>query len=227
MSPIIVALDFPSLDEARSLAIALSSEVAGFKVGLELITGVGPEAIEEIAALGKPVFADAKLHDIPNTVEAAARRVASAGARWVTAHASGGIDMLRAACSGMGDRGVLAVTVLTSLDDQALAAVGVQTGVVDQVLRLARLAEAAGVEGAVCSPAEVSAVKKMHPGLALFTPGVRPAGADVDDQRRISTPGQAISKGADYVVIGRPITRASDPIAAAREIASSIVRVGT
>jgi orotidine-5'-phosphate decarboxylase len=227
MSPIIVALDFPTLDEARALATSLGPEVAGFKVGLELITGVGPAAIEEIAALGRPIFADLKLHDIPNTVEGAARRIAAAGARWITVHASGGLDMLRAARSGMGEGGVLAVTVLTSLDDGALADVGVETGVLDQVLRLARVAEAAGVEGAVCSPVEVAAVKQAHPGLTVFTPGVRPQGANADDQRRISTPDQAIASGADYVVIGRPITRAPDPIAAAREIASSIARVGT
>lgn len=224
VSPIVVALDFPDLGQARDMAVELGDYVAGFKVGLELLTGVGPAAVSEIAALGKPVFADAKLHDIPNTVERAATRIGAAGARWLTVHASGGAAMIAAAVKGMGGEGVLAVTVLTSLDEDGLASVGIEVPVMDQVLRLSALAESAGAEGVVCSPVEANAVKSAQPGLSLFTPGVRPRGATPDDQRRTSTPNEALSAGADYLVIGRPITSAPDPAAAAREIASSITR---
>lgn len=225
MSPIIVALDFPTLEEARALAGQVSDHVAGFKVGLELLTGVGPRAIEAIADLGKPVFADAKLHDIPNTVESATARLAAAGARWVTVHASGGTEMMEAAISGMGEQGVLAVTVLTSLDHEGLVSIGVGEGMLEQVLRLVELGVSAGVEGVVSSPNEASSIKSRHPELLLFTPGVRPAGAGRDDQSRVTTPAEASKAGADYLVVGRPITRAPDPGEAAREIASSIARV--
>jgi len=144
VSEIIVALDFSTIEEARSMAELVGSEVAGFKVGLELITGVGPQAISLIAALEKPVFADVKLHDIPNTVGGAARRIAAAGARWVTVHAAGGREMMKAAVEGMGGAGVLAVSVLTSFDERDLDATGIESGLGEQVVRLARLADEAG-----------------------------------------------------------------------------------
>lgn len=222
MSPIIVALDFPTLEEARALAGQVSDHVAGFKVGLELLTGVGPRAIEAIADLGKPVFADAKLHDIPNTVESAARRIADAGARWVTVHASGGSDMMRAAVVAMGTEGVLAVTVLTSLTSSDLEETGVTKSPTEQVLRLAALGEAAGVEGLVCSPEEVGALRGSGVALSLFTPGIRLPGHERDDQKRVATPQLASAAGADYLVIGRSITRAEHPAVVAREIASSL-----
>jgi orotidine-5'-phosphate decarboxylase len=225
VSPIVVALDFPELGPAREMARDLAEYAAGFKVGLELLTGVGPAAVSEIAGLGRPVFADAKLHDIPNTVERAAARIGAAGARWVTVHAAGGAEMVRAAVAGMGGNGVLAVTVLTSVDQPGLAAIGVDRPLIDQVLTLTALAESAGAEGVVCSPGEARAIKSARTGLTLFTPGVRPEGSNPHDQKRVSTPAEAIAAGADYLVIGRPITAAPDPVAAAREIASSITRI--
>ena len=207
------------------MAGKVSDHVAGFKVGLELLTGVGPRAIEDIVDLGKPVFADAKLNDIPNTVQRATARLAAAGARWVTVHATGGVEMMEAAVTGMGGQGVLAVTVLTSLDDEGLVSIGVREGMLEQVLRLVELGVFAGVEGVVSSPNEASPIKSGHPELLLFTPGVRPAGVGRDDQSRVTTPAEALKAGADYLVIGRPITRAPDPGVAAREIASSITRI--
>lgn len=223
MSGIIVALDFSTVEIAKGVAERLSDTVAGFKVGLELLTGVGPRAVEDIADLGKPVFADAKLHDIPNTVERAAANLAGAGARWLTVHIAGGAAMIRAAAAGMGGNGVLGVTVLTSLSETDLASVGVSSGSEEHAMTLTRLAADCGAEGVVCSPAEVASVSTL--GLVTFTPGVRPAGAESDDQRRVATPEEAVRAGADYLVIGRPITRASDPVSAAREIAASIARL--
>lgn len=222
MSPLIVALDFPSLDTAERLASSIAEHVGGFKVGMELLMGEGPAAIEGIARLGLPVFADAKLHDIPNTVERAAERIRSAGARWVTAHGGGGLEMIEAATSGMAGTGVLVVTMLTSLSAIDLAGLGVTGSVDDHVARMTRLADAGSAEGVVCSPGEIEVVKTAAPGLKVFTPGVRPEQATTDDQKRVSTPEDAMSRGADYLVIGRPITRADDPAESARKIAASI-----
>jgi orotidine-5'-phosphate decarboxylase len=225
MNRIIVALDLPTMEAARRMAERLSGEVGGFKIGLELLTGVGPSAIEDIATLGKPVFADAKLHDIPTTVERAAAHLAATGARWVTVHVSGGKEMIRAAVSGMNGDGVLGVTMLTSLAKDDLEEIGVTSAVSDQVVRMSRLAAASGAEGVVCSPAEVHSLKKLDLGLSIFTPGIRPDGAGHHDQMRVATPAEAAAAGADYLVIGRPITSAVDPVATAREIAAAIDRV--
>lgn len=222
MNRIIVALDVPTLDEAKQLAQALTDEVGGFKVGMELLMGAGPAAIETIAGYGRPVFADAKLHDIPNTVERAAVRVRDAGARWVTVHAGGGVDMIDAANRGMNGTGVLVVTMLTSLSGADLPAIGIDATVEEHVVNMTQLARKGSAEGVVCSPAEIVAVKRAGTGLDVFTPGVRPAQSNSDDQRRVATPEQARQNGADYLVIGRPITRADDPVESAREIASSI-----
>ena len=204
------------------MAEIVSTEVAGFKVGLELITGVGPQAISLIAGRGKPVFADAKLHDIPNTVAGAAQRIAAAGARWVTVHAAGGREMMEAAVEGMGDGGVLAVSVLTSFAQEDLTATGVSIDLEDQVLKLAHLAEDAGVEGLVCAPRDVAVVRNAALELTIFTPGIRMDLDSTQDQKRVGTPADAVNAGADYLVVGRPITRAGDPAAAAREINRSI-----
>lgn len=225
VSPVIVALDVPSLPEAERLARALQSEVGGFKVGMELLMGEGPRAIAVLADLGLPVFADAKLHDIPNTVGRAAARIRAAGARWVTVHGSGGSSMIEAAVENMGGSGVLAVTMLTSLNASDLAAIGVNATPADYVSTLAALAAGAGSEGVVCSPGEITAVRGAEPSLQIFTPGVRPETSDPGDQQRVATPEQAIVDGADYLVIGRPITAAPDPVIAAREIAASITAV--
>lgn len=225
VSPVIVALDMPSLEEAERLATSLVDDVGGFKVGMELLMGEGPRAISAIADIGLPVFADAKLHDIPNTVGRAAERIRSAGARWVTVHAAGGVSMIEAAVKGMGGSGVLAVTMLTSLGGEDLPVIGVDMTPTDYVERLAGLAEAAGAEGVVCSPEEIATVRHAKPGLRIFTPGVRPETHEPGDQRRVATPERALADGADYLVIGRPITRAPDPVLAAREIAASVATV--
>ena len=220
-SPVIVALDVPTAEEAVRLAERLAPHVGGFKVGLELLMGPGPAIIGAIRQLGKPVFADAKLADIPNTVEAAARQLAALGARWVSVHAGGGLDMLKAAVAGLmnGARGnyagILAVTVLTNFDGGALGSVGVAGTVGKQTARLARLAAAAGVEGVVCSVRELGDVGQVASGLLRVTPGIRPAGGDPHDQMRVATPAEARKRGADLLVIGRPITRAKDPVAEA------------
>jgi orotidine-5'-phosphate decarboxylase len=192
-------------------------------VGLELVTGSGPETITTVAALGRPVFADLKLHDIPNTVRGAARRIAAAGARWVTVHASGGREMMEAAVAGMGGTGVLAVTVLTSFAEHDLESIGVRSGLENQVIGLAELAVEAGVEGLVCAPGDVAAIRAKGIASTVFTPGIRLEGSTGnDDQKRVGTPVSAVTAGADYLVIGRPITKAPDPVFALREITASL-----
>ncbi|HEX2403117.1 MAG TPA: orotidine-5'-phosphate decarboxylase, partial [Acidimicrobiia bacterium] len=201
--------------------------VGGFKVGLELLMGEGPAVVSRVAALGAPVFVDAKLHDIPNTVAGAAARLGSIGARWVTVHASGGEEMMRAAVEALAagaepGAGVLAVTVLTSLDEATLRTVGFGMGAAEQTGAMARLAAAAGAEGVVCAVPEAETVKALGLGLTVATPGIRPAGAERADQRRVATPGEAIRRGADLLVVGRPITAAADPIAAAEAVSKEI-----
>jgi len=228
LNPVLVALDLPTAEEAVRLAERLAPHVGGFKVGLELLMGPGPATVAAIRRLGRPVFVDAKLADIPNTVEAAARQLGALGARWVTVHASGGADMIKAAIAGLregargNETGVLAVTVLTSVDGANLASVGVTGTVGKQTARLARLAAAAGAEGVVCSVRELGDVGQVAPGLLRVTPGIRPIGAFPDDQARVATPGEAIKRGADLLVIGRPITRAQDPVAAAQAISEEL-----
>jgi orotidine-5'-phosphate decarboxylase len=228
VNPVLVALDLPNLERAEQSARALKDHVGGFKVGLELLMSEGPEVVSRIAELGLPVFADAKLHDIPNTVEHAAAALASRGARWVTAHVGGGIQMLEAAVvglsSGSGARsaGVLGVTVLTSLDREDLQALGVTRSVEAQTLELARLAESAGAEGVICSPLEVSSVKSIALELKAVTPGIRLHDSDDHDQKRTSTPVEALKAGADWIVVGRAITAAADPVDAALSIVESL-----
>lgn len=222
MNRIIVALDLETLESADRLAGRLAAEVAGFKVGMELLMAAGPHAIETISRHGKPVFADAKLHDIPNTVARATARIREAGARWVTVHAAGGVEMIEVANDAMGGTGVLVVTMLTSLTASDLPTIGIDATPQDHVVDMARLAAKASAEGVVCSPAEVRAVKRAETGLEVFTPGVRLAASMNDDQKRVATPERARRDGADYLVIGRPITRSADPVGSAREIAASI-----
>lgn len=228
MNPLLVALDLPSLEQAEKLARALSDQVGGFKVGLGLLMSEGPEVVSKIANVGLPVFADAKLHDIPNTVENASHALAARGARWVTAHVGGGTQMLEAAVTGLesgsGARsvGVLGVTILTSLDINDLDALGVSRSVEAQTLELTRLAWASGAEGVICSPLEVSSVKSMAPGITTVTPGIRPSGTDTDDQKRTSTPVEALEAGADLIVVGRAITGADDPVDAAAAIIDTL-----
>lgn len=227
VSPVLLALDFSDLERARSLASRLIEHVAGYKVGLELLMAEGPRAVTEIAGLGLPVFADAKLHDIPTTVRGAASGLSRAGARWVTAHASGGRQMLEAAIDGMSDgpaeaSGILAVTVLTSMDAEDLISVGVAGSMEHHVQQLASLASGSGAEGVICSPHEIATVKEVSPDLLAVTPGIRTSGASRDDQKRAMTPEAALEMGADLLVIGRSITAAPDPVTAAAEIAKSL-----
>jgi len=226
-NPLIVAIDTPTRESAVALAEATAPHIGAFKVGLGLLHGPGPALIGELAALGLPVFADAKLHDIPSQVERAARALGAAGARWVTVHASGGREMMRAAVAGLvagsGDSGgVLAVSVLTSLDGAALAEVGIAAEPDDLVAAMAAAAAECGAEGLVCSPQEIRVAREAAPHLTIVTPGIRPAGVGRGDQRRTATPQQALADGATWLVVGRAITAAADPGAAAAAIRAAI-----
>jgi len=227
-NPILVALDTQTAEEAVRLATAVEASVGGFKIGLRLLLGPGPATISAVSGLGKPVFADAKLHDIPSQVEAAARRLAGYGARWVTAHVAGGPAMLEAAASGLaagsGDHaGVLGVTVMTSLHTADLAAVGIKASPGKLTSRMARVAAQAGCEGVICSPRELGVIADVAPELVKVTPGIRPETyQSSDDQARTATAGDAIRRGADWLVIGRPITEAPDPVAAAAALRDEV-----
>jgi orotidine-5'-phosphate decarboxylase len=225
-APIAVALDAPDVETAARRAQAVTPYVAVVKVGLELFCRTGPSIVETVrGGSGVDLFLDLKLHDIPNTVAGAARGVARLKPRYLTVHATGGADMVRAAVEAAPDVTIAAVTVLTSMSAEALAAVGLEGPPLDAVRRLAALAVGAGAGALVCSPHEVAAVRaEVGPDIILITPGVRPLGADVQDQARVATPLQALADGADLLVIGRPITGASDPGAAAAEIAASLTR---
>jgi orotidine-5'-phosphate decarboxylase len=223
-----VALDAPDLPTAETWARAVAPQVGLLKVGLELFSAEGGHAVQRIAQHGK-VFLDLKLHDIPNTVAGAVRSLAPLRPAWLTIHAAGGAAMIAAAReaaekAGGADRmKILAVTVLTSIDAATLSDTGVSGGPVQQVLRLARLAVAAGADGLVCSPREVAPLRAaLGEGPALIVPGVRPAGSAADDQARTATPEEMAAAGADFVVIGRPITKATDPAAAAASIARAL-----
>ena len=231
MSPdaarIIVALDTPDPDQALEWADSLRGEVGVVKVGLELFTRAGPALVRELRAREHRVFLDLKLHDIPHTVRRSVVSIASLDVQMTTLHAAGGSAMLRAATEARNQADsslqLLAVTVLTSLDDDALEEIGLRGPASRRVPALASLAAACGVDGAVCSPLEAAAVRRAAgAGFLLVTPGVRPAGASHDDQARASTPAAAVRNGADYIVVGRPITRADDPCAAARRIAAEL-----
>jgi orotidine-5'-phosphate decarboxylase len=226
-NPIFVALDTPALARASELAAQLSPFVGGVKLGLEFVGANGPEGVRAIVKLGVPVFLDVKLHDIPNTVAGAMKALAPLGASLINVHASGGAAMMRAAADAAASvrpqPKVLAVTVLTSLDASDLRATGVSGTPLDQVMRLAKLAQASGLDGVVCSPEEIAVIRTAcGADFLIVTPGVRPAGAAHDDQRRIMTPKRALEAGADFLVIGRPITAAPDPAEAARTIAAEL-----
>jgi orotidine-5'-phosphate decarboxylase len=235
-SRIVFALDLPSVDEARRAALAVRDAVGMLKVGLELFVAAGPAAVGIGRDAGRPVFLDLKLCDIPETVERAVGSAAALGARVLTVHASGGAEMLRRAArraereaSGLT---IAAVTVLTSLDESDLAGMGLAPDVGAHALRLARLAFDQGVRAFVCSPRELRVMRAGLPqGVTLFTPGVRatpdPAAPRTDDQKRVATASQAVLDGADWLVVGRPIRDANDPLAAARAIAREAALAGS
>lgn len=216
MNPIIIALDVPTVKEAAALAETIGDAAGAFKVGLELYSAEGPGAIS--AAGGRPVFLDLKLHDIPTTVARAVRALASRGVDLLTVHALGGRAMLEAANEAKSGEKILAVTILTHLDDAALSEVGLPPADVAVPL-LAKLAADAGCDGVVCAPTDLVAVREACPSpFLIVTPGVRPAGSDRDEQVRALTPRAAVEAGADRIVVGRPVTRARDPRAAALAI---------
>jgi orotidine-5'-phosphate decarboxylase len=226
-NPIFVALDTGDLGRAVDLAKAVRPHVGALKVGLEFISAQGPAGIREIASLGLPVFADVKFHDIPNTVAGAARAIAGLGVAMFNVHASGGEAMLRAAKDAAADVDpkvkLVAVTVLTSMADEDLPSVGQGDSVALQVARLARMAKDCGLDGVVCSPREIEVVRRAcGRDFLIVTPGIRPAGVAMADQRRATTPLEAVQMGADILVVGRPITAAADPAAAARVIAEEV-----
>jgi orotidine-5'-phosphate decarboxylase len=225
-APVAVALDAANLDTAARWAALVTPHVSTVKIGLELYLRYGPDVVATVrGATGVGVFLDLKLHDIPATVAGAARAVSRLRPEILTVHAAAGSDVIRAAVESAPATCVAAVTVLTSLGDDDLSALGVPGPVSDVVRRMAVLAVAAGARGLVCSPQEVAAVRaEVGPDVLLITPGVRPAGADLHDQTRVATPEEAIRAGADLLVIGRPITGAPDPGAAAAAVAASIRR---
>ncbi|GAA4189245.1 orotidine-5'-phosphate decarboxylase [Microbispora amethystogenes] len=226
-APIAVALDAPDLETAARWAGLVTPHVSTVKVGLELYLRYGPDVIASVrGASGVQVFLDLKLHDIPNTVGAAARAVARLKPTYLTVHAAGGPAMVRAAVEASPGTRIAAVTLLTSLSEADLREVGIQGPPVDAARRMAAVAVGAGAQALVCSPREVAAVRaEVGPEITLITPGVRPAGAETQDQARVATPEHAVAQGADLLVIGRPITGAPDPGAAAAAIAAALRRV--
>jgi orotidine-5'-phosphate decarboxylase len=222
---IIIALDVPSAQEAQELIGRLRDRVGWFKVGLQLFAAVGPAIVEEIKKGGAKVFLDLKFHDIPNTVQQAVRSACALGADMLTIHLCGGSEMCRAAVQGRAQSStlLLGVTVLTSQNDQTLAEVGIKANVAEQVLLLATLAKAAGIDGLIASPHEIRLLRnRFGPRFTIVTPGIRPTGADRGDQKRVMTPSEAIKAGSDYLVIGRSITGTADPVAALNGIEAEL-----
>jgi orotidine-5'-phosphate decarboxylase len=223
---LIVALDLPDGAAALALIDRLENLVLWFKIGLELYVSEGNKIVETVRSRGYSVFLDLKLHDIPNTVAGAVRSVTKSGAGMLTLHAAGGPAMLAAAQEAAfalpSPPKLLAVTVLTSMDPAQLASTGIAVSPADQVMRLAKMAYDTGIRGFVASAEEVAILRLAHPDATLVIPGIRPAGVDTDDQKRIATPSAAIAAGADYLVIGRPITQAADPATAAKAILEEI-----
>ena len=221
---LIVALDVPTARQARELAAQVGDAAGIYKVGLQLFTAEGPAVVRDLVSSGKRVFLDLKLHDIPNTVAHAVKLARTLGASMLTVHSCGGPAMLKAAAEAAdGDFLLLAVTVLTSMDESELSQVGVGGRVQDQVLRLAELARAAGCGGVVASARESSLIRGLvGEGFAIVNPGVRPSGAELNDQRRVATPAEAIRAGATHIVVGRPITQAAHPAQSAAAIVAEI-----
>jgi len=223
VNPIYVAIDTPDIERAETLARAVASEAGGLKLGLEFFCANGPAGVARIASAGQPLFLDLKLHDIPNTVAKAVAALRPLRPAVLTVHAAGGRAMLEAAKAAAPDgTRVVAVTVLTSLDAGDLDAAGVSGTAAEQVARLANLARESGLDGIVCSGAEVAAAHEAWPDGFFVVPGIRPAGSEQSDQKRVVTPTQALDDGASILVIGRPITGADDPAAAIAAISATL-----
>lgn len=231
-NPIIVALDVPTAEQALKLAQELAPVAGGFKIGSELFTSAGPDIVRRIRGMGSPVFLDLKFHDIPNTVAKAVAAAVKLDVQMLTVHASGGVEMLKAAEQVAQESAwnlghtpplVLAVTVLTSLDSNVLSEIGLDPNISRQVRRLANMANKAGLRGLVCSPREVAEVRQIVPASTqLVTPGIRAGDAPADDQKRTLAPREALSLGANWLVIGRPIYGAENPRAAAERILKEV-----
>ena len=231
-NPVFVALDTTDQGQAAAMARRLIGLVGGFKLGLEYFVANGPAGMAAVSSLGMPLFIDLKLHDIPNTVAAAMRGVVRLNAAITTIHASGGAAMIRAATDaakdeaaklGVAPPAVVAVTILTSLDQAGAEAIGFSGQILDQVKRLAALAQDSGADGIVCSPLEVDAIRALcGPDFKLVIPGIRPTWSEAGDQKRVLTPSEARAKGADVLVIGRPIIAAADPAEAAGRIKAEL-----
>ncbi len=232
-NPIVVALDVDTVDQALSLVEQLRGTVGMFKVGKQLFTVAGPDIVRRIIAMGEQVFLDLKFHDIPNTVAKAGIEAARLGVSIFNVHAMGGSKMMRATVEAVNETVeregiarplILGVTVLTSHTQESLSEIGVERKLEDEVVALAQLCEKSGINGVVASPQEIVPIRKAvdNPGFVILTPGVRPAGAALNDQSRVMTPGEAITAGANFLVVGRPITAADDPVVAARKILEEI-----
>jgi orotidine-5'-phosphate decarboxylase len=224
---IIVALDFGDAQSALALARQLSPQLCRLKVGKELFTAAGPALVQELVRMGFAVFLDLKFHDIPNTVAQACKSAAALGVWMINVHALGGRAMMRAALEALGDAPtrprLIAVTVLTSMGADDLSEVGIAQSPGDAAVRLAKLTRDCGLDGVVCSAQEARALREAcGPGFLLVTPGIRPVDAMADDQKRIATPAAAMANGSSYLVVGRPITRAPDPLAALRDMTASL-----
>ena len=222
-SPVYVAIDTTDPERAKGIASRVRNHVGGIKLGLEFFSANGPAGVHAMAELGLPIFLDLKLHDIPNTVAKAVQALRPLEPAILTVHAAGGRAMMEdAKAAAPSGTKVVAVTVLTSLDDEDLAAIGVRGNTHEQVQRLTALAREAGLDGVVCSGSEVKAAKKLWPDGYFVVPGLRPADGAAGDQKRVVTPRQALDSGASILVIGRPITAAEDPDLAARAIAATL-----
>ena len=225
---LIIALDVETPSKALGLVKELRSVAGMFKVGSQLFTAAGPQIVRDIIALDSKVFLDLKFHDIPHQIAGAARAAAELGVSLFTIHASGGSEMMRRAVDAVAEVGnetaVLAITVLTSIDADILAQIGVNSTPSESVLRLVKLAEASGVDGVVASAQEIKTIRDAipNPNFLVVTPGIRSAQNDSGDQKRVATPAAAISAGASYLVVGRPITSATDPLAAAQQIVTEM-----
>ena len=235
IADIFCPLDTPSLETAKDWAGKLAGHVGGMKIGLEYFNAQGPQGVKAITEMGMPLFLDLKFHDIPNTVAGAIAAATPLAPYMMNVHAAGGPAMMKAAGQAAAETSrslgitrplIIAVTVLTSLDDDDLTAIGVSGNTLDQVVRLAKLSQACDLDGVVCSSHEIAAIREAcGPDFKLVVPGIRPAGADVADQKRIMTPPDAARAGANHLVIGRPITQAPDPVIAAQQINESLANL--